>query len=126
MKKAVFFVFFLSVCAFLCAQDINMPQQDLSGVNSIYSLLAVLISSVLPFIILLLKLIFDNKKNSELSEYIKKHDEQHKEDRKDFRDAINANVKKIEKTEELLQRLVDNDIKQDKRILELEVKIKER
>ena len=121
MKKIIF-TLILSALAF-CAMadtDINMPANDVSNVANGYSLLAVCISSVLPFVLLLVKLIFDNKKNTDLAEYIRKHEEQHKEDRENFKEAILTNEKRLDKTNEILQRLVDNDIEQEKRLAKLE------
>ena len=91
-----------------------------SNVANGYSLLAVCISSVLPFVLLLVKLIFDQKKNTELTDYIRKHEEAHKEDRENFKEAILTNEKRLDKTNEILQRLVDNDIEQEKRLAKLE------
>ena len=121
MKK---FIFTLILCALaFCAMadtDINMPANDVSNVANGYSLLAVCISSVLPFVLLLVKVIFDQKKNTELTEYIRKHDDAHKEEREMFRAATLANEKRLDKTDEILQRLVDNDIEQEKRLAKLE------
>lgn len=107
---------------FLCAnaQEITMPANDVSNVNSIYALLAVAISTIFSFVILLIKLIFDNKKNNDLAEYIRKHEEQHKADRENFKASILTNEKRLDKTNEILQRLVDNDIEQEKRLAKLE------
>ena len=80
-KKILLFAALFAVCFCAIAQDIAMPSNDVSNVNSAYALLAVIISSVLPFVLLLVKLIFDNKKNTDLAEYIRKHEEQHKADR---------------------------------------------
>ena len=121
MKKIIF-TFILCALAF-CAMadtDINMPTNDVSNVANGYSLLAVCISSVLPFVLLLVKLIFDQKKNTELTDYIRKHEEAHKEDRENFKEAILTNEKRLDKTNEILQRLVDNDIEQEKRLAKLE------
>ena len=119
-KKILLFAALFAVCFCAIAQDIAMPANDVSNVNSAYSLLAVIISSVLPFVLLLVKLIFDNKKNADLAEYIRKHEEQHKADRENFKDAILTNEKRLDKTNEILQRLVDNDIEQEKRLAKLE------
>lgn len=100
--------------------DITMPTNDVSNVNSIYALLAVAASTIFSFVILLIKLIFDNKKNTDLAEYIRKHEEQHKQDRENFREVNLANEKRLDKTNEILQRLVDNDIEQEKRLAKLE------
>jgi hypothetical protein len=119
-KKLLLFALLFSVCLCAMAQDIAMPANDVSNVNSVYALLAVIISSVLPFVLLLVKLIFDNKKNTDLAEYIRKHEEQHKADRENFKEAILTNEKRLDKTNEILQRLVDNDIEQEKRLARLE------
>lgn len=121
MKKIIF-TFILCALAF-CAMadtDITMPANDVSNVANGYSLLAVCISSVLPFVLLLVKLIFDQKKNTELTDYIRKHEEAHKEDRENFKETILTNEKRLDKTNEILQRLVDNDIEQEKRLAKLE------
>lgn len=121
MKKLLFILIFCAGWLGSAAETtIPMPSNDVSNVNNGYSLLAVCISSVLPFVLLLVKLIFDNKKNTELSDYIKKHNEEHKEWREQFRAAVNANEKRLDKTDEILQRLVDNDIEQDRRLNKLE------
>ncbi|MBQ1381626.1 MAG: hypothetical protein IIY79_06380, partial [Ruminococcus sp.] len=78
------------------------------------------ISTISSFVILLVKLIFDNKKNTDLAEYIRNHEEQHKQDRENFKEAILTNEKRLDKTNEILQRLVDNDIEQEKRLAKLE------
>lgn len=123
MKKLLFTLIFCACWLFAAAEtDITMPANDVSGVANGYSLLAVCISSVLPFVLLLVKLIFDNKKNTELTEYIRKHEEAHKEDRENFKEAILTNEKRLDKTNEILQRLVDNDIEQEKRLAKLEAK----
>ena len=121
MKKIIFtlILFALAFCA-MADTDINMPTNDVSNVANGYSLLAVCISSVLPFVLLLVKLIFDQKKNTELTDYIRKHEEAHKEDRENFKEAILTNEKRLDKTNEILQRLVDNDIEQEKRLAKLE------
>ena len=121
MKKIIF-TLILSALAFCAMADtyINMPTNDVSNVANGYSLLAVCISSVLPFVLLLVKLIFDQKKNTELTEYIRKHEDAHKEEREMFRAATLANEKRLDKTDEILQRLVDNDIEQEKRLAKLE------
>ena len=121
MKKLIFTLtlFALAFCA-MADTDINMPTNDVSNVANGYSLLAVCISSVLPFVLLLVKLIFDQKKNTELTDYIRKHEEAHKEDRENFKEAILTNEKRLDKTNEILQRLVDNDIEQEKRLAKLE------
>ena len=121
MKKLIFtlILFALAFCA-MADTDINMPTNDVSNVANGYSLLAVCISSVLPFVLLLVKLIFDQKKNTELTDYIRKHEEAHKEDRENFKEAILTNEKRLDKTNEILQRLVDNDIEQEKRLAKLE------
>ena len=119
-KKTLLFAALFAVCICAMAQDIAMPANDVSNVNSAYALLAVIISSVLPFVLLLVKLIFDNKKSTDLAEYIRKHEEQHKEDRENFKEAILTNEKRLDKTNEILQRLVDNDIEQEKRLAKLE------
>ena len=114
MKKLLFTLIFCAVafCA-MADTDITMPINDVSNVANGYSLLAVCISSVLPFVLLLVKLIFDQKKNTELTEYIRKHEEQHKQDRENYKE-------RLDKTNEILQRLVDNDIEQEKRLAKLE------
>ena len=121
MKKIIFTLILcaLAFCA-MADTDINMPTNDVSNVANGYSLLAVCISSVLPFVLLLVKLIFDQKKNTELTDYIRKHEEAHKEDRENFKEAILTNEKRLDKTNEILQRLVDNDIEQEKRLAKLE------
>lgn len=120
MKKLLFTLIFCSVFLAVNAQDITMPTNDLSNVNSIYALLAVVVSVIFSFVILLIKMIFDNKKNTDLAEYIRKHEEQHKADRENFKEAILTNEKRLDKTNEILQRLVDNDIEQEKRLARLE------
>lgn len=121
MKKLLFTLIFCAVAMFAAADtDISMPANDVSNVANGYSLLAVCISSVLPFVLLLVKLIFDQKKNTELTEYIRKHEDAHKEEREMFRAATLANEKRLDKTDEILQRLVDNDIEQEKRLAKLE------
>ena len=121
MKKILFTLIFCAVGLLAAADtDITMPTNDVSNVANGYSLLAVCISSVLPFVLLLVKLIFDNKKNTELTEYIRKHEEAHKEDRENFKEAILTNERRLDKTNEILQRLVDNDIEQEKRLAKLE------
>lgn len=120
MKRLIFTLLFCAVFFAANAQDIAMPTHDVSNVANGYSLLAVCISSVLPFVLLLVKLIFDNKKNTDLAEYIRKHEEQHKADRENFKEAILTNEKRLDKTNEILQRLVDNDIEQEKRLARLE------
>lgn len=121
MKKLLFIFIFCAVWLFAAAEtDITMPSQDVAGINNGYSLVALCISSVLPFVLLLVKLVFDNKKNTELADYIKKHNEEHKEWREQFRAAVKANEKRLDKTDEILQRLVDNDIEQDRRLNKLE------
>ena len=121
MKKLLFTLIFCAVWLFAAAEtDISMPANDVSNVANGYSLLAVCISSVLPFVLLLVKLIFDQKKNTELTEYIRKHEDAHKEEREMFRAATLANEKRLDKTDEILQRLVDNDIEQEKRLAKLE------
>jgi len=124
MKKNLLLSILLLAVAFVAVADtdISMPANDVSGVANGYSLLAVCISSVLPFVLLLVKLIFDNKKNTELTDYIRKHEEAHKEDRENFKEAILTNEKRLDKTNEILQRLVDNDIEQEKRLAKLEAK----
>lgn len=122
MKRLFFTLLFCAVFFAASAQDITMPTHDVSNVANGYSLLAVCISSVLPFVLLLVKLIFDNKKNTDLAEYIRKHEEQHKADRENFKEAILTNEKRLDKTNEILQRLVDNDIEQEKRLARLEAK----
>ena len=114
MKKLLFTLIFCAVafCA-MADTDITMPANDVSNVNSIYALLAVVVSTIFSFVILLIKLIFDNKKNTELTEYIRKHEEQHKQDRENYKE-------RLDKTNEILQRLVDNDIEQEKRLAKLE------
>lgn len=121
MKKIIFTLIFCAIafCA-MADTDITMPTNDVSNVNSIYALLAVVVSTIFSFVILLIKLIFDNKKNNELAEYIRKHEEQHKQDRENFKEASLANEKRFDKTNEILQRLVDNDIEQEKRLAKLE------
>lgn len=120
MKKLLFTLLFCAVFLAANAQDIAMPTHDVSNVNSIYALLAVAVSTIFSFVILLIKLIFDNKKNTDLAEYIRKHEEQHKADRENFKEAILTNEKRLDKTNEILQRLVDNDIEQEKRLARLE------
>lgn len=121
MKKLLFTLIFCAVGLFAAAEtDITMPANDVSNVNSIYALLAVAISTIFSFVILLIKLIFDNKKNTDLAEYIRKHEEQHKADRENFKASILTNEKRLDKTNEILQRLVDNDIEQEKRLAKLE------
>ena len=121
MKKFIFTLILCAIAFFAMADtDINMPTNDVSNVANGYSLLAVCISSVLPFVLLLVKLIFDQKKNTELTDYIRKHEEAHKEDRENFKEAILTNEKRLDKTNEILQRLVDNDIEQEKRLAKLE------
>lgn len=121
MKKIIFTLIFcaLAFCA-MADTDITMPANDVSNVANGYSLLAVCISSVLPFVLLLVKLIFDQKKNTEFAEYIRKHEDAHKEEREMFRAATLANERRLDKTDEILQRLVDNDIEQEKRLAKLE------
>lgn len=121
MKKIFFTLIFCAIafCA-MADTDITMPTNDLSNVANGYSLLAVVISTVLSFVILLLKLIFDQKKSNDLAEYIKKHEDAHKEERETFRAAVMANEKRLDKTDEILQRLVNNDIEQEKRLAKLE------
>lgn len=120
MKRLIFTLLFCAVFFAANAQDITMPTNDVSNVNSIYALLAVAVSTIFSFVILLIKLIFDNKKNTDLAEYIRKHEEQHKADRENFKEAILTNEKRLDKTNEILQRLVDNDIEQEKRLARLE------
>lgn len=121
MKKLLFTLIFCAVGLLAAADtDITMPTNDVSNVNSMYALLAVGVSTIFSFVILLVKLIFDNKKNNELTEYIRKHEEQHKQDRENFKEASLANEKRLDKTNEILQRLVDNDIEQEKRLAKLE------
>lgn len=120
MKKILFTLIFCAVFLAVNAQDLTMPTHDVSNVNSIYALLAVVVSTIFSFVILLIKLIFDNKKNTDLAEYIRKHEEQHKADRENFKEAILTNEKRLDKTNEILQRLVDNDIEQEKRLARLE------
>lgn len=121
MKKLLFTLIFCAVGLLAAADtDITMPTNDVSNVNSIYALLAVVVSTIFSFVILLIKLIFDQKKNTELAEYIRKHEEQHKQDRENFREVNLANEKRLDKTNEILQRLVDNDIEQEKRLAKLE------
>lgn len=121
MKKLLFTLIFCAVGLLAAADtDITMPTNDVSNVNSIYALLAVVVSTIFSFVILLIKLIFDNKKNTELTDYIRKHEDAHKEEREMFRAATLANERRLDKTDEILQRLVDNDIEQEKRLAKLE------
>lgn len=121
MKKIIFILVLCAVTLFAEAEtDFPMPSHDVTGIDNGYSLVALCISSVLPFVLLLVKLIFDNRKNTELTDYIKKHNEEHKEWRDQFRAAVQANEKRLDKTDEILQRLVDNDIEQDRRLNKLE------
>lgn len=121
MKKVLFTLIFCAGGLFAAAEtDITMPANDVSNVNSIYALVAVAISTIFSFVILLLKLIFDNKKSTDLAEYIRNHEEQHKQDRENFKETILTNEKRLDKTNEILQRLVDNDIEQEKRLAKLE------
>ena len=121
MKKLIFTLILCAIAFFAMADtDVTMPTNDVSNVNSIYALLAVAISTIFSFVILLIKLIFDNKKNTDLAEYIRKHEEQHKQDRENFKEVSLTNEKRLDKTNEILQRLVDNDIEQEKRLAKLE------
>ena len=121
MKKFIFTLILCAIAFFAMADtDVTMPTNDVSNVNSIYALLAVAISTIFSFVILLIKLIFDNKKNTDLAEYIRKHEEQHKQDRENFKEVSLTNEKRLDKTNEILQRLVDNDIEQEKRLAKLE------
>lgn len=115
MKKLIFLLL-LTAHVFANAEtEIPMPTNDVTAVSNGYALAAVCVSVMLPFILLLVKMIFDNKKNTELTEYIKKHDEEHKV----WRDR---NEKRLDKMDVLLGRLVDNDIEHEKRLAKLEAK----
>ena len=93
MKKIIFALALCAVTLFAAAEtDFPMPSHDVTGIDNGYSLVALCISSVLPFVLLLVKLIFDNRKNTELTDYIKKHNEEHKEWRDQFRAAVQANA----------------------------------
>lgn len=116
MKKLLLTLIFCAVLLVAVADtDIAMPSHDVAGIDNGYSLVALCISSVLPFALILVKLIFDNKKNTELADYIKKHDEEHKVWRE-------RNEKRLDKMDVLLGRLVDNDIEHEKRLAKLEAK----
>ena len=121
MKRIILTVIFcaLAFCA-VADTDISMPAHDVTGINNGYSLAALCISTGLSFVVLLVILIFDNRKNTELADYIKKHNEEHKEWREHVKSATLAHEKRLDKTDEILQRLVDNDIEHEKRLAKLE------
>lgn len=77
------------------AQEVSMPAvTDFNGINNPFALTSVIVSGLLPFILILIKIIKDDKKTKNLTEYITIHDKQHQLDNNRF-ENIEESVKKL-------------------------------
>lgn len=95
MKKISILLTILMMTIGVFAQEVSMPAiTDFNGINNPFALISVIVSSLLPFILILIKIIKDDKKTKNLTEYITIHDKQHQLDNNRF-ESIEESVKKL-------------------------------
>lgn len=95
MKRISLLLTILMMTMGVFAQEISMPAvTDFNGINNPFALSAVIVSGLLPFILILIKIIKDDKKTKNLTEYITIHDKQHQLDNNRI-DNIEESVKKL-------------------------------
>lgn len=95
MKKISLLLTILMMTMGVFAQEVSMPAiTDFNGINNPFALTSVIVSGLLPFILILIKIIKDDKKTKNLTEYITIHDKQHQLDNNRF-ENIEESVKKL-------------------------------
>jgi len=95
MKKISILLTILMITMGVFAQEVSMPVvTDFNGINNPFALASVIVSGLLPFILILIKIIKDDKKTKNLTEYITIHDKQHQLDNNRF-ESIEESVKKL-------------------------------
>lgn len=95
MKKISILLTILMMTMGVFAQEVSMPAiTDFNGINNPFALTSVIVSGLLPFILILIKIIKDDKKTKNLTEYITIHDKQHQLDNNRF-ENIEESVKKL-------------------------------
>lgn len=95
MKKISILLTILMMTMGVFAQEVSMPAiTDFNGINNPFALASVIVTGLLPFILILIKIIKDDKKTKNLTEYITIHDKQHQLDNNRF-ENIEESVKKL-------------------------------
>lgn len=95
MKKISILLTILMMTMGIFAQEVSMPAvTDFNGINNPFALTSVIVSGLFPFILILIKIIKDDKKTKNLTEYITIHDKQHQLDNNRI-ESIEESVKKL-------------------------------
>lgn len=109
MKKTILFLTLILLSTVIFAQDF-IPPDNVAGVNNEYGAFATIAVSLLSFFALLLKMIFDNKKQRDIKDYADLHSQQHELDNqrtKLIERKVDNNTEKIDKLSIILENTVE-------------------
>lgn len=111
MKKINILSILLLASILTFGQEIVMPTlTNVEGVNNHYSLIAVIVSVLAPFILILIKILIDNRKHKNLTEYITIHDKKHQLDEHRL-DNIERSINELTKISEKTSKILTNQQK---------------
>ena len=109
MKKTILFLTLTLLSTAIFAQDF-IPPDNVASVNNEYGAIATIAVALLSFFALLLKMIFDNKKQRDIKDYADLHSQQHELDNqrtKLMERKIDNNTEKIDKLSIILENTVE-------------------
>ena len=109
MKKTILFFTLTLLSTAIFAQDF-IPPDNVASVNNEYGAIATIAVALLSFFALLLKMIFDNKKQRDIKDYADLHSQQHELDNqrtKLMERKIDNNTEKIDKLSIILENTVE-------------------
>lgn len=109
MKKTILFLILILFSTAIFAQDF-IPPDNVAGVSNEYGAIATIAVALLSFFALLLKMIFDNKKQRDIKDYADLHSQQHELDNqrtKLIEQKIDNNTEKIDKLSVILENTVE-------------------
>lgn len=109
MKKTILFLTLILLSTVIFAQDF-IPPDNVAGVSNEYGAFATIAVALLSFFALLLKMIFDNKKQRDIKDYADLHNQQHELDNqrtKLIERKIDNNTEKIDKLSIILENTVE-------------------
>ena len=127
MKKQTFLSIILFLIPLFAFAEGEFPEMHPENITNIYALIGSVAIGFFSFLILLIKLIYDNRKTKDMKDYAEIHEKQHLYENKkmDFIENLSEqNTKKIDKLSEILEQTTKILDFQKKSITEINKKLK--